>query len=115
MTLTDRASVRAAALEPSLDPTLRAILKLRYEQMGGAGAHFHVADETDDPVVAEQAVGWPLTVEGQASWEWLHHHHGGWIEVVFILSDDGPAQVLLVPDKSVLSALVLSLEPTAAG
>ena len=111
-TLTDRASIRAAALDPSIDLMLRAILKLRFEQMGGAGAHFHVADEGDDAAVAEQAVGWPMVLDGEPCWEWLQRHPGGWTEVVFILSDDGPAQVLLVPHTSVLAR---SLEPSAAG
>lgn len=98
LTLTDRASIRRAALDARLDRHLRAILHLRFEQMGGSGAHFHALEPGDTLAAAEAAVGWPLASDESPCWEWLAHHPGGWTEVTFVLSDDGPAQVLLVPD-----------------
>ncbi len=99
LTLTDRPSIRAAARDPTLDPLLRAVLKLRFEQMGGTGAHFHVVQRGDALADAEAAVGWPMTLDGSPCWEWTERH-GTVAEVVFVLSDDGPAQVLLVPDDA---------------
>lgn len=90
LTLTDRAALRRAARDPTLDPHLRAVLRLRLEQ---PGADFHVAQPGDGIAAAEAAVGFPLTVDGEPCWEWLERHTGGWTEVCFVLSDDGPAQV----------------------
>ena len=98
LTLTDRASLRRAIRDPALGPRLRAVLRLRFEQLGGPGAHFHVAGPGDALADAQVAVGWPLAIDGEPQWEWAERHPGGFTELVLILSDDGPAQVLLVPD-----------------
>lgn len=103
--LTDRAAIRAAARDPTLDPALRALLTLRHEQLGGAGAHLHVLDPGDTVADAEAAAGWPLTIDGEQQWEW-GERHPGWTEVVFVLSDDGPAQVLLAPAGSPVANLI---------
>lgn len=110
ISLTDRASVRAAARDPTLDPAVRAVLRLRYEQLGGPGAHFHVAGPDDSPVDAEKAVGWPLALEGEAQWEWLAHHPGRVCEAAFVLSDDGHAQVLLARDDAPVGRRLRELE-----
>ena len=98
LTLTDRAALRRTLLDPRLDPHLRAVLRLRHDQLGGAGADFHVAQAGDSLADAEAAVGLPLTLDDVPTWEWIERHAGGVTEVVLVLSDDGPAQVLLVPD-----------------
>lgn len=107
LTLTDRDALRRAIRDPALDLHLRAALLLRFEQMGGAGADFHVLQPGDALADAEAAVGFPLTLDGAPCWEWAERHPGGWNEVVLILSDDGPAQVLLVPDGADSSILDL--------
>lgn len=96
----DRGALRRAIRDPALDPHLRAALQLRHDQLGGVGADFHVAGPGDTLADAEAAVGFPLAIDDAPTWEWTHRHPGGWTEVTFILSDDGPAQVLLVPDDS---------------
>jgi hypothetical protein len=103
---------RAAATTPDLQ--LRRILALRRDQLGPAKswepeklARFHLVEPGDTLADIEGALGFsPLEnfVDGNRypepgfvpSWEWVEDH-GGWLEVVFILSDDGPAEVLLVP------------------
>lgn len=97
LTLITPAQLRAATLNARLHPHLRALLRLRFEQLGGDGADFHVMSRTDTLADAEEAVGWPLAADGSPQWEWALGHPGGWTEVTFVLSDDGPAQVLLVP------------------
>ena len=103
LTLTDRDALRRAARDPTLDPHLRAVLRLRHDQ---PDAHFHVVECGDALADAEAAVGFPLTLDGAPAWEWLERHPGGWLEVVFVLSDDGPAQVLLTPDASPIAGLL---------
>lgn len=108
LTLTDRGALRGAIRDPSIDPHLRAVLRLRFDQLGGTGASFHVVGNTDLLADAEAAVGFPMTLEGEPAWEWIERHPGGITEVVFVLSDDGPAQVLLVPsdaDSSIINLL----------
>jgi hypothetical protein len=40
--------------------------------------------------------------------EW-REHRAGWIEFVFVLSDDGPAHVLLLPDRNDIDPALLAL------
>lgn len=96
LNLTSRAQLRRAILAARLDLHLRALLRFRYEQLGGTGVHFHVVQPGDTLAGAEAAVGWPMLDEGEPCWEWCKHHPGGWTEVTFVLCDDGPAQVLVV-------------------
>lgn len=97
LTLTDREALRRAIRDPTLDPHLRCVLALRLDQ---PGAEFHVAGSTDTLADAEAAVGFPMIIDEAPCWEWTQCHPGGVIEVVFVLSDDGPAQVLLVPENA---------------
>lgn len=96
MTITDRNALRRAIRDPALAPPVRAILALRHDQLGGDGAHFHVAQAGDGIADAELAIGFPLTLDGETTCEWIERHPGDVLEAVLILSDDGPAQVLLV-------------------
>lgn len=106
LSITDRGALRRAIRDPALHPHLRAVLRLRHDQLGGLGADFHVIGDADSQADAEAAVGFPLAIDGAPTWEWTHRHPGGWTEVTFILSDDGPAQVLLVPDTSPIAGLL---------
>lgn len=108
--LTDRGALLAVIRDPGADPALRAVLALRFEQLGGAGAHFHIADTGDGPAEAESAIGWPALLEGEPCFEWRQEHPGGWHELVFVLSDDGLAQVLLLRDDSPIIALLHAAE-----
>lgn len=109
LSLTDRPSIRAAARDPTLDPHLRAALTLRFEQLGGIGADFHVVQSGDTLADAEAAIGYPLVIDDVPTWEWTQRHPGDVVEIVLILSDDGPAQVLLVPDKQGIDPALIAL------
>ena len=109
LSLTDRSTIRAAVRDPTLDPNLRAILHLRYEQLGGIGGDFHVLQPGDTFADAEAAIGYPLVIDDVPTWEWTQRHPGAWTEIVLILSDDGPAQVLLVPDSEGVDPALIAL------
>ena len=110
LTLTDRRALRLAVHDPTLDPAVRAVLALRLGQLDGdEAATFHVAGAGDNLVDAEAVVGWPLTMDGEPQWEWALCHPGGITELAFVLSDDGPAEVLLVPDRPGVGAALLEL------
>lgn len=106
LTLADRGALRRAIRDPAFDPNLRAVLRLRHDQLGGVGADFHIVGTTDGIAAAEAAIGFPMTIDGAPMWEWIARHPGGITEVTFILSDDGPAQVLLIPDSSPITDLL---------
>jgi hypothetical protein len=113
--LTDRYAIRAAARDPALNPAVRAVLTLRFNQLGGTGADLHVVTAADTMADAEAAVGFPLTLEGEPCWEWSRYHPGC-TELTFILSDDGPAQVLLLPEDHDLNlALAAIVQATPSG
>lgn len=103
LSLTDRASVRAAARDPTLDPPIRAVLRLRLKQLGDTGADFHVVTARDTVADVEAAVGFPLSIDGEPCWEWSRRHPGC-TELTFILSDDGHAQVVILPDRRDIDA-----------
>lgn len=104
----------ALAIADASDPDLHHILKLRADQWTAAdGTHsvaparFHVAAPGDSMADIKASLGFsPLTnlVDGTShpdvdftpSWEWMHRR-GQWVEITFILSDDGPAEVVLAP------------------
>lgn len=109
LTLTDRDAVRLAARDPTIDRHVRAVLRLRFEQLGGVGANFHVVEAGDTNADAEAAVGWPMAFDGAPQWEWAARHPGGVVELTFVLSDDGPAEVLLVPDLPGIDPMLLEL------
>lgn len=104
--LGNRAALLAAIRDPATDPDLRAVLALRFEQLGGAGATFHVFEQSDEPADVEAAIGWPVMLDGEPCFEWSELHPGGWHELVFVLSDDGPAQVLIARDDSPIADLL---------
>ena len=110
--LRDRGALLATICDPATDPGLRALLTLRFEQLGGASAIFNIADAADGPDDAEAAIGWPILLDGEPCFEWSERHSGGWWELVFVLSDDGPAQVLLARDDSVIGELLRAVEPS---
>lgn len=106
ITIPDRAALTAAVHDPTLPLALRDILRLRSEQMGEASADFRVLESGDE---IEHAFSWPLTFDGSPCWEWIELHPGNWIEVVFILTDDGHAHVLLIPGTLPIAERVRAL------
>lgn len=99
MLIIDSAQALAAALPRPLDPHLARLLALRRDQLGGDiedAARFIVVEPPDTVAAVEEAIGFPLLLDGAPAWEWSERHDGGWSEVVFTFGDT--ADVLLVPD-----------------
>ena len=108
MRVIDTAAALARALDQPLDPDLKRLLTTRRDQLGGIDntARFVIAHPGDSLASVEAALGFPIAtnlVDGSVypdpdftpSWEHVRWHSGGWAEVVFILFDDGAAEVLL--------------------
>lgn len=114
------------ALDLPLDITLRALLLRRMSQLTGYDSHdlgdlanFLVVQEGDTATQAEAEVGFPILtnfVDGQRfgdpeftpSWEWIEDH-GGWFELVYVLTDDGFGWVLFVEDRAGVDPELLAL------
>jgi len=106
----------ARALNGPLAPDLRRLLLRRRDQLlDGADldlgrlVHFIVVQPGDTIATieadAEVTIATNFADGGRfgepdfvPSFEWVQHHEGGWIEAVLILSDDGFAVALFVPD-----------------
>ncbi len=104
------------ALTLPLDPILRAVLLRRRSQLTdhydhdlGDLANFLIVQEGDAATEVEAELGFSILtnfVDGRRfddpdftpSWEWLEDH-GGWFELVFVLTDDGFGWVLFVEDR----------------
>lgn len=95
----------AHLLSTITDATLKRILTDRVEQLAeydgydlGEMAHFLIVQPRDTLNTIEAALGFsPITNPAEVITD-----HGGWIEAVFILSDDGFGWVVLVPDDPTL-------------
>lgn len=115
MLIIDTPAALARALDQPLDPDLRRLLELRREQAGAGleAARFIIVEVADTTASVEAAIGFPLLLHDGGdvapAWEWAERHDGGWIEVVFVLSDDGPADVLLVPERDGTDADLINL------
>ena len=108
------AMTRALALPP--DPILRAVLLTRMSQLTdydhddlGDLACFLIVQEGDTADTVEAELGFSVLtnfVDGRRfsdpqfapSWEWMEDH-GGWFELVFVLTDDGFGWVILIEDR----------------
>ena len=91
----------ARALHGTTGPHVKRLLALRRSQLGDGwpdAAAFYVAEKGDTIADVETAIGFPLAIDGEPTSDWAVRHEGV-TEVAFILSDDGPAHVLLVPDR----------------
>lgn len=96
LSLNDRDAVTAALTDPSLDPTLRALIGLRVWQVDtdrrrplGEILQIVVVQPSDPPEVIHAAVGFPITWDqaDQPGWEWMNDH-GSWFELAYVLTDD---------------------------
>jgi hypothetical protein len=110
-TITSSAAMATFLAQP-LDPTLRRILTDRSERLAdydgydlGELAHFLIVQPGDTVEAIEAALGFsPVTHGAEAVTD-----HGGWVEAVFVLSDDGFGWVLLVPNTPAVPAELLPL------
>lgn len=96
----------APTLAGSLDPHLKALLKLRRDQLLDEPdldlrdlAHFIIAQPGDTVALIERDAGVLLGEGGGSNLEWVQLHDGGWFETVIILTDDGFGVALFVPDR----------------
>lgn len=110
LTITDGGSL-ARALKLPIDIQLKRLLMERRDQLGGDitdQARFIIVQPGDSMTALEQELGWSVftTPEGQRfgepdyypGWEWLADH-GHCFEMVFIMTDDGFAHVVLVENS----------------
>ena len=112
----------ARALRSALDADLRSLLRLRMHtspQNRAFEAHFVIVEPRDSAAAITEALGFDPAAsfvekarlgdpDFMPGWEWLERHPG-WIEIVFILTDDGFAHVLLLPDRDDIDATLLRL------
>ena len=107
LTITDGGSL-AGALKLPIDSHLKQLLIERRDQFGGDItniARFIVVQRGDSMTALEEKLGWSVfvTPEGQRfgkpsfypGFEWLADH-GHCFEMVFILTDDGFAHVVII-------------------
>lgn len=107
----------ATFLAQPLDPTLRRILTDRVAQLAeydgydlGELASFIIIEPHDTLEAIEAALGFSLTTYDPETVT----DHGGWIEVAFVLSDDGFGFVLLFPDARAIACKLLPLVRAAS-
>lgn len=116
----------AATLDTLLDPDLRRLLTDRSDQLLeydgydlGELVHIVVAQRDDTLAAVEAAAGVPLATnlvtgarlgdeDFEPCFEFVERH-GGWLEAVLILSDDGFGVVLLVADQIDTDPALLAL------
>jgi hypothetical protein len=84
---------QTAAFDAVADTDLRAILE-RYADMMDL-ATIYIIEPGDTLGILEAARGWPFEC-----YEFIHHHASGWLEAVFIISDEGSGHVVLAHDST---------------
>jgi len=105
---------------------LQELLTKRVEQLTEDGdadvgefAHFLVVRPGDTPFDVETELGFSILtnlVDGarhgspdfEPSWEWIMRH-GGWFELVYVLSDDGFGWVVFIQDDEATDADLLAV------
>lgn len=120
LTITDGGSL-ARALKLPIDLRLKRLLIERRDQLGGEIkdiARFMVVQPGDSMHAFEQKLGWSVffTPEGQRfgepdyypGFEWLADH-GHCFEMVFILTDDGYAHVVIIEQAAGVDPDLLKL------
>ncbi|GAA0870288.1 hypothetical protein GCM10009116_21240 [Brevundimonas basaltis] len=105
LSLTDRDAVTTALSDPTLDPTLRALIGLRVWQVDTDRRRplrdilqIVVVQPGDPPEVIHEAVGFPICWDQaeQPGWEWFNDHGSYW-ELAYVLTDDF-GMLVFVPD-----------------
>lgn len=96
LSLKDRDAVTAALTDPTLDPTLRALIGLRVWQVDtdrrqplSDVLQIVVVQPGDTSEVIHEAVGYPITWDQaeQPGFEWMNDH-GSWFELAYVLTDE---------------------------
>jgi len=125
MILIDTDAALARALDQPLDPDLKRLLAHRRDQFRSPTtpletvARFAIVEPSDTAMSAQADFGMTFMsnlVDNSTfgdpdfapSSEWMLDH-GRWIETVFILSDDGFADVLWVPNSDSIDADLIAL------
>ena len=106
----------AAFLAQPIDPKLHRVLSQKVEQLAeydgydlGELAYFLIVQPGDTVEAIEAAISFSPTMRGAEAVT----DHGGWVEAVFVLSDDGFGWVLLVPDAACTSIAFEYLRPAS--
>ena len=101
------------ALSTSTDPQLRLLLIKRRDQLGGDIkdlARFIIPEPGDSLADLEKELGFAIQADSETSFsfEWFEDH-AGIIELVWILTDDGFAHVVLLNKAAGIDPDLLSL------
>lgn len=124
LTIRNSAAMTQALAGP-LDSKLKALLRLRCDQLAEYGeelselACFTIVQPGDTLLQVEREFGFPLatrSIDGLAydgdglipSFEWIKDH-GEYFEIVIILSDDGFGHVLFVENSNAIDPSLLIL------
>lgn len=103
------------ALDSSVDPAVKLLLRLRRDQLLsdtgnaydlGELAHFIVVAPNDALADIEVELNYPILPD--PPWEWVRDH-GQLFEAPIIVSDDGFGIVLIVPDRDGVDAELIGL------
>ncbi|QXQ06836.1 hypothetical protein KX816_01855 [Sphingosinicellaceae bacterium] len=115
-----------AGLPASLERLVGPLLKMRVNQLASPAdsqlcsfARFLVVEAGDSMAAIDAELGFPVRqnlIDGsrfgqpgfEPSWEWIQDH-GGFFELVFVMTDDGFAHVVLVLDNEGVDRALLSL------
>ena len=103
----------AAYLDSPIGPDLKCLLQTRRDQLMEYGdlaelGVFVIVQPGETMTAIEEAVSWPVLMEGVPTWEWAQRH-GTIFEMPFVLSDSGAGHVLIVPDAEGIDPALLEL------
>lgn len=104
------AAAMVRALDQPLDPYLRTLLTLRAAQLGPKGfddAWIALVEPADGIADVAAEIGYPVTEEGQPTFEWALLHPGGWIEAVWSFGD--LTHVVIAQDDDQADAALITL------
>jgi hypothetical protein len=123
LSLTTRDDVTAALTDPTLDPTLRALIALRVWQCDtdrrqplGDVLQIVVVQPGDPPDAIHEAVGFPICWDQaeQPGYEWINAHPGYW-ELAYVLTDDFGLLVFVTDHPETNSTLRFNCSGVAGG
>jgi hypothetical protein len=121
LSLFDRDAVTAALTDPTLDPTLRALIGLRVWQVDtdrrrplGEILQIVVVQPGDTPEVIHEAVGFPICWDQaeQPGYEWFADH-GPVFELAYVLTDDFGMLVFVADQPGVNDTLLFNCRGVA--
>ncbi|QYE35129.1 hypothetical protein KZX46_20855 [Polymorphobacter sp. PAMC 29334] len=130
ITITD--TIQLSGLSPPLDRLVGPLLRRRAAQLTDGTvsqlcsfARFLIVEPGDSADAIDAELGFSVlqnlvdetgfgNPDFTPSWEWIEDH-GGWFELVFILTDDGFAHVLFVEDREGVDADLLAACRHACG